>query len=672
MRGSLRTGFVLDDVVLEGLALVDCGPIRYGWLPLDGGPTVLYGLNGAGKTTVLRALESVLTGINQSGDGSAYLLARVSAERLDEATTHAARLVNPFSREGDAGIAEMLADQLWNDGFAFDSFDDLDEEDVADLDSEGSLVEAAAQRRFLVEATGQSSPGWGVTQAALLGEGTRELRASMEARWRHRLEGPLYPLFPAPDGGPAEGLPQILMGSLTRQAQLVMPAFFGEKDTAASVNAALRELLGGPLEPAQMPLFGGKRAALDPDVEPLTERGPAPELVELCDRLGALATDELRRLLRTRIALRPHIASPRHWLAGKPVEWNAVTANGRRLPLEALSRAELRWAIVATTTAHRLLANSLRTDPVFGPPLTQLDKTLVRIIDEPEAALHRSAEEQMARALTSTPRDEMAVLATHSPALLDASQAVFLVSPHHEEGNAIAAWDATDQDNLESLGVRRSDLLGRYAVMLAVEGVHEKWILEELLGAELEASRVIVQPLYGGSRAAELVHADFVTRFTDWTVVVMWDNLRADELAKAWQRTCEMTQAGASRDEVRAMLLDRLRGDVESKFARQFMEQAAAAGRTDRFGAPFAMSRKDILHYLPPKSLSPRMPETWEEVRERMAAQPTRLDEKKWIAATFDARLDEDTIRAAVHDMESGHIAGEFGALLRHLGSVRS
>jgi len=654
VHGSLRNGFGLDDLVLEGLALVGCGPIRHGWIPLDGGLTVLYGLNGAGKTTVLRALESVLTGINLVGDGAALLLVRVTQEYLDEATTPAVVLLNPFIDDRRPEISRMLRDRLRSDAF-YDS----------EYSTEGALLEAASQRRFLVYADGDRSPSWAAKQAALLGEGTAALEELLASEARDENSTPsLLPVFP----DDVDGLPPLVAAPFARGAELIMPATFGEKDTPAIVNEALRALLVGPANEI-LAILRGEKPVLAPDVHPLTADGPAPELVEVCAELGRLATTELRRLMPTDLTLDVRIRSPRQWLAGRPVEWAGVTAGGSEIPLDQLSRAELRWSIVAIATAHRTLSTSLRGRPSILPPPTALETTLVRIIDEPEAALHRSAEARMARALTETPTDEMTIVATHSPALLDASQAVFLVSST-SPGNAISAWDATDQANLERLGLGRSDLLGRYSVMLAVEGVHEKWILEELLGPELEAMRVVVQPLYGGSRAAQLVHADFITRFTDWSVVVMWDNLRAVELSQAWERTTEMAEAGAQREEIRAMLRERLRGSSESKFATQFMEQAAAAGRTDRFGAPFAMSRKDILHYLPTQALSPRMPAKWEEVWERYAAQPTQLDEKAWITTTFDARLDEPTIRAAARQIDSAALAGDFAALLRHLEHV--
>lgn len=61
------------EVQLLGLAIWEAGPLRKTYLPLDRGMTVLFGLNGAGKSSVLRALRAALEGHRTDGATTALI-----------------------------------------------------------------------------------------------------------------------------------------------------------------------------------------------------------------------------------------------------------------------------------------------------------------------------------------------------------------------------------------------------------------------------------------------------------------------------------------------------------------------------------------------------------------------------------------------------------------------
>jgi energy-coupling factor transporter ATP-binding protein EcfA2 len=54
-----------QEFVVKGVRIVDTGPFREAFLELPVGVTVLYGLNGAGKSTVLRAVRDAFVGVTK-------------------------------------------------------------------------------------------------------------------------------------------------------------------------------------------------------------------------------------------------------------------------------------------------------------------------------------------------------------------------------------------------------------------------------------------------------------------------------------------------------------------------------------------------------------------------------------------------------------------------------
>ena len=63
-------GTIIDDVELLGIEVLFIGvddPRDSCWLPFNSGMTALYGKNGAGKTTILNAIESALSGVSVRG-----------------------------------------------------------------------------------------------------------------------------------------------------------------------------------------------------------------------------------------------------------------------------------------------------------------------------------------------------------------------------------------------------------------------------------------------------------------------------------------------------------------------------------------------------------------------------------------------------------------------------
>lgn len=86
-----------------------------------------------------------------------------------------------------------------------------------------------------------------------------------------------------------------------------------------------------------------------------------------------------------------------------------------------------------------------------------------------------------------------------------------------------------------------------------------------------------------------------------------------------------------------------------------------------RCAEPFGLSEPDVLHYLPPRALSPTLPASWSEVQAAQAAAGDK-DEKKFLKTRFNLTLDEDEVRGAARCMD--HRPADFTALLVHLEGV--
>jgi hypothetical protein len=189
--------------------------------------------------------------------------------------------------------------------------------------------------------------------------------------------------------------------------------------------------------------------------------------------------------------------------------------------------------------------------------------------------------------------------------------------------------------------------------MLAVEGPHDRWIIDELLREELERVHACIVPMYGGKETPGLGTAGVLHEFTDWVMIPVWDNLRATLLASTWAELEIIVAAGGDDAAIASLLDAHLKGlGSEGKFARQFMRLAATSGQLHRFASPYALSRKDVLHYLPPRSLSQRMPATWGDVDVARAANG-EASEKVFICTRYGLDLLEPEVRRAAASMDS-------------------
>lgn len=363
--------------------------------------------------------------------------------------------------------------------------------------------------------------------------------------------------------------------------------------------------------------------------------------------------------------------------AGRGIDW--VSVDG--LPLDSLSRAELRWATLSLQLA---LESTVR--------VSHEPSNVFVLIDEPEAALHRRAEAHMARGLTrlSSEPGMSVVVASHSADVLDFSHArIFkaVLRPHLcvvSSDEEMLEWraqersctvlqeiTALDRQNLHDLGLNTSDLLPLYQAIILVEGAHEEQILDHFIGSELANLRIWVLPYRGVAKLPATLDSRILADHTDAILITVTDNLTRERVKTTWDRALQIDGLeghAAARSHIQRQLPTRNRGGTsETEQYAEFMIAALRHGARDRL-EPYATQDPDILFYLPISQFTDSGV-TWAQLkrdhaRHKAQNRNTPNDWKKWATSTYKFEISESTIQRALDSMDEA--PSEVLALLDH------
>lgn len=322
---------------------------------------------------------------------------------------------------------------------------------------------------------------------------------------------------------------------------------------------------------------------------------------------------------------------------GSPLR--VVRSEGAESGSDGLSTAQRRWLLLAVELVTAGYPE--------GAPLV--------VLDEPEAGLHRAAEEYMADALTDlASKGVQVVTATHTPMLLNQSTATVYEVNRNSIGSVCQPIGPIQRESLDRLGLHTSDLLHRYKVIVLVEGIHDQIVVEHLLGDTLTRCRTLLLPIHGAAKLDETHDSQLLFDYTDAHVLAVLDNMRCERVERAWLNA----QDTASRESISGAvdgLLRALPGEdaAEFIFIRQWLISALQAGRGSRVD-PYGLSASDIVEYLPVDRLVRRARgQTWPELRAAHAAYTApsgkkRQDFKTWLTNTHGGHFDPEDIRAAL------------------------
>jgi len=666
---------------LVGFVLHRVPGIRPAYIPAIPGLTVLYGLNGAGKSRILEAVRSVWTG-QSSGVTALVRVPHIGDPELwsDAFTVNLVRAWRSGSVVDRLGVLTIEGDfeEIMSDALR---------EQIQPLNLKapdpylGPLAtdrlrkihdEVLDQRLVAVTPRGYAGrPSWTVCFAAIEEPAfpaiSAELRRIRDGYVRLEEDAPVPFSLGSLDG---QGISP-WYGPEDQLTQLSAFEWVGESDTPGPlIGLAVR----GDDRSAdfQMTYLGidrpdivgeGIQSLLLKTLVDVGVQGKRPSKVSTAvktavKRIERQANHRYSLVLRDAPALTLTLKPIHRWFSEDGVEW---TFGPNHLPLDSMSTAQRTWADWAITTAIQSFRNRRSEAPV--PSLS--------VMDEPEGALHRSAEAHMARALNSYALEEgrQVIVATHSPDLIDAANARVLEVSRSEDSRDSRVSDLrpVDLKALEALGLNPSDLLRRQRGFLLLEGLHDEVLIKTWIGPELDGLRVEILPLRGASKLPGTVESRVLFDFSSAHVFVVLDNIARDEVAEAWLAAQVRSRADGHQvagDELRARMG---RKPEEREFLGNWLSRALKTGCPDRV-TPYGLEERDIIEYLPASALVPEEHD-WRSLRAEHAraveAGDKRRDFKAWLTGVKKARITPESLHEAALDTPTPKELEDFLTLVR-------
>jgi hypothetical protein len=653
---------------VAGLLVRSTGPVCSSYVPTPKGLTVLYGVNGAGKSHLLRSLTAGLTG-TPAGRQATTLAVRVGGASDGRQlpawlNQYLASWADHHEKHWDGGrdlgaIAMTTEPALMARRAVMEALEsagpDDDEEDQFDrvgVTRDDVATEIVDQWLYLLEEPITSGERT-VHVGALLGEATPNLNRALPSDHAMR-SGP--DAFVDPTGGSdSSNLTDLMHDPRPTLTQLYFSASTVQADALADVVVADSD----PTSPPEL-LRIFERIGVPITSDELLS--PESRAFEILRGIELHAQELLDLVLMDAPRLRLHRGSMREWFTHEAPDWRVGPA-GASLPrrdfdrtLDGLSEAQLRWMSLAINTAATV---SIRNQMAAtnGPSLRRPPATggeLFILVDEPEAHLHRSGEAHMARGLKSWSEqlDAHIMVASHSPELLDqaGTHLLHVANAPGSTTSRVRRLTAPTLQTMTEFGLHASDLLRRQNGFLLVEGLHDQIVLEELLGDELRASRVEILPIRGAKQLPATVDSQFLFDFTDATVIVMLDAVDMSEVELAWNRAQTLAAEGdisGAGDSLRSSLAGNA---PERRWMREFLSKSLERGIHDRL-VPFGLEALDVIEYLPPLQLVPGA-NSWGELRDQHRSSGTKKDFKSWLTSAKRADFSPEAIRSAARSMD--------------------
>jgi hypothetical protein len=162
------------------------------------------------------------------------------------------------------------------------------------------------------------------------------------------------------------------------------------------------------------------------------------------------------------------------------------------------------------------------------------------LLDEPERHLNPRLERLAAKWLIDLlrTRGSQGVIATHAHAFLNAGAgAAFVeVRREHDGGSRMVPFAPEEisaySEIAREVGLDRGELLTSVRVLVFVEGRHDQAVLDELFKVPFHHAGVLVVPIAGVGRHAQIVEHEVLVRFTRARLAVVFDKLDADTVMR--------------------------------------------------------------------------------------------------------------------------------------------
>ena len=655
-------------LVSEGLradgVLVDApAPLGTIWIPLSSGLTVLYGRNGAGKTRVLEAVACALRGIAlPEGHVSLHLTPVDDVGYFDHSLLSAFLTVDnePEDIDLDLGSSSPQPHSLPNVDADDEAYDKAVLEAVERL---RAVLRSAAEPAGLAEGLCHSP------RLALVAVGDEQhpmWKAHVSVvptdvqEFARRHQGDAMPwevLRPRIDPGIARlPLSMVHLRTPSGWSDVPLPVLVADapfktdqqpgdqRDDGLAAEGVIACLYASAqLDVEKRTLDAAQRAASHAGEDSMIawadgeSADASPSVADLLDTLSQNATLALQALTGGQAAVRAVLQHPNEWLAGKVVSWLGTDAYDTEVGIAELGAGAARWARLAISLA---LSNA------------DMSHASIVMVDEPERALHSSAQQQAANAVLELIRDAElgavpvvgGIVATHSAAFLSLP-GTNLVHVARGSDNKVTLDSIDPTLGVEGLtallGISRTDALLTTRWFIFVEGEHDAAIIRTLFSKELTQHHAQLRTMDGASNVAAHINTDLLIAYSDAKIRVVLDRVGA-AAAELWNEAVEAAKSSDSAKARRSLeKLARQQGR-ESKWLYEAGLAALARGHLDRIEL-VGLERPDIINYLPPVSFVPgatSWTQLFNEYRRSKRPEPF----KQWLRAAKGARFDASTL----------------------------
>lgn len=653
---------IANGVEALNVTLTGGEPVRYVRVGLEQGLTVLYGRNGAGKTTVLDGISSALTGVRRSS-GNARLHVRFSEENLfygADSLMLARIAAGASARAGDTRAfdpeskSESARDE-WDE--ALRQLIQWSSEGPPELDDEPDNYFEVHE--FVV---GWLNRDLRTIASNVHGELTEDDRCDVLLIAAGSRDHPEWEAFVAsylpPEPSPISPSPEIVEWFRTtsghpRLEDMVLLSGCGEEPVMMRLASLGRVSAAGPnrcLNPSD-------RIDVDSLTVKFLERSCGQHLIEIADQDSFEISQELESSIEmvsstasalflrftkksTPLVFCPH--HPNRWPSSGLGEWRATDDVGVEVPVRRLGSAMQRWASLAIE-------------------LTLRGERSIVVVDEPENALHPAAQTDLADGLTFADSGSLVagraevdavLVATHSPALLAVPNACLLHVSRDGDGHVrldkVRGLDEVDR-LVESLGVGRADVLMMTRTFLLVEGEHDEAVLGTLFADELAAKRARVVSMGGAKQVSGIANAEFLLTYSTAKVVIVLDRV-GKHAVECWNDAVQAIDDGDQLAAERALHRLRNQPGGEAKWVSDAGLVALKAGHLDRFKL-VGLEKWDIIDYLPVEQLVAGAT-SWKALRDEHRKAPNGMSFKPWLKRTRNATITTATIRQAVAQLD--------------------
>ncbi len=530
-------------------------------LTFDPGVSVLYGLNGAGKSRILSDIQffsAGVAGVPVNEDRDLLALIRLPQPETTTRTYWGQHRGNADWYEDWARMARVRegSHEAVLRAWFLDHVLDVADDDIAVPGGlpagerrEGLCQEWLTDPLILVKASGfGGEANWISAPALVTGNGRRfvneevALYDQMQATHLQHEDTPELAIVPV--GRTLDGATIVCCSSngttsLLSSFGATSGAFHHEALLDVSPRLGFETALDAD-EETRARLARVFPAIQDPwDLSP----GDLDPFIAAVRALEARANHHFAKVLQDPPRLRLHVSvvgldkgcewfvdqddTPLNGPSYKKTGSLSVDEPQRQRKISDLSTAQRKW----TLWSIRLALQTLREQSNLPSSDTLL------LIDEPEAALHRSAEAHMASYLADLTADGSTrlLVATHSPELLDLPAARVFEVTRSRGLRKVSSLSPPTRDNMTSLGLNPSDLLRRQRGFVLVEGEHDELLLKTLFEDELRSLRVEVLPLRGAHQLTP-AKIGFLFDYTPAHIFIMLDNIDWKDMYETWER----------------------------------------------------------------------------------------------------------------------------------------